>query len=177
MENIYAHWLMAEQSWKSAIITVLTDAKRPLHYREITERILTRGLKTDGIAFHGSDFMAFRKPESSTKTKSLQHLPRSLQHWRQFLLRRSNLRRIGDVATTSWQSNTFKTLTPNWRSRKYSAPSEALKISCDNLHKGSSPKYWYNFIAPWRAKFNCLTALNNCDTNLILKCRERFANW
>ena len=37
---------MAEQSWKSAIITVLTDAKGPLHYREITERILTRGLKT-----------------------------------------------------------------------------------------------------------------------------------
>ncbi len=37
---------MAEQSWKSAIIAVLTDAKEPLHYREITERILTRGLKT-----------------------------------------------------------------------------------------------------------------------------------
>lgn len=37
---------MAEQSWKSAIIAVLTDAKESLHYREITERILTRGLKT-----------------------------------------------------------------------------------------------------------------------------------
>jgi hypothetical protein len=37
---------MAEQSWKNAIITVLSAAKEPLHYAEITERILTRGLKT-----------------------------------------------------------------------------------------------------------------------------------
>src|SRR5215207_8667980 len=37
---------MADRSWKSAIIEVLTEAKEPLHYREITERILTRGLKT-----------------------------------------------------------------------------------------------------------------------------------
>jgi hypothetical protein len=37
---------MAEQSWKSAVVTVLADAKEPLHYREITERILSRGLKT-----------------------------------------------------------------------------------------------------------------------------------
>jgi hypothetical protein len=37
---------MADRSWKSAIIDVLTDAKKPLHYRDITERILTRGLKT-----------------------------------------------------------------------------------------------------------------------------------
>ena len=37
---------MAEQSWKNAIVAVLTDAKEPLHYREITERILSRGLKT-----------------------------------------------------------------------------------------------------------------------------------
>ncbi len=37
---------MAEQSWKNAIIAVLKDAKHPLHYREITERILARGLKT-----------------------------------------------------------------------------------------------------------------------------------
>jgi len=37
---------MAEQSWKSAIIAVLTDAKEPLHSREITERILAQGLKT-----------------------------------------------------------------------------------------------------------------------------------
>ena len=37
---------MAEQSWKSAIITVLTESKEPLHYHEITERIMTRGLKT-----------------------------------------------------------------------------------------------------------------------------------
>jgi len=40
---------MAEQSWKSAIIAVLTDANGPLHCRDITERILSRGLKsTDG---------------------------------------------------------------------------------------------------------------------------------
>lgn len=37
---------MADRPWKSVIIEVLTDAKEPLHYREITERILTRGLKT-----------------------------------------------------------------------------------------------------------------------------------
>lgn len=37
---------MAEQSWKNAIIAVLTDSKQPLHYREITERILAGGLKT-----------------------------------------------------------------------------------------------------------------------------------
>ncbi len=37
---------MPEQSWKSAIITVLTECKEPLHYSEITERIMTRGLKT-----------------------------------------------------------------------------------------------------------------------------------
>jgi hypothetical protein len=37
---------MSEQSWKSAIITVLSESKEPLHYHEITERIMTRGLKT-----------------------------------------------------------------------------------------------------------------------------------
>jgi hypothetical protein len=37
---------MADRSWKSVIIEVLSDAKEPLHYREITERILSRGLKT-----------------------------------------------------------------------------------------------------------------------------------
>ena len=37
---------MAEQSWKNAIITILTESKEPLHYHDITERILTRGLKT-----------------------------------------------------------------------------------------------------------------------------------
>jgi hypothetical protein len=37
---------MSEQSWKSAIIAVLTESKEALHYHEITERILTRGLKT-----------------------------------------------------------------------------------------------------------------------------------
>ena len=37
---------MSEQSWKSAIITVLTESKEPLHYHEITERIMTRALKT-----------------------------------------------------------------------------------------------------------------------------------
>ena len=37
---------MSEQSWKSAIITILTESKEPLHYHEITERIMTRGLKT-----------------------------------------------------------------------------------------------------------------------------------
>src|ERR1039458_5876002 len=37
---------MAEQSWKSAIITVLTESTEPLHYHEITERIMTRGLRT-----------------------------------------------------------------------------------------------------------------------------------
>ena len=37
---------MSEQSWKSAIIKVLTESKEPLHYSEITERIMTRSLKT-----------------------------------------------------------------------------------------------------------------------------------
>jgi hypothetical protein len=37
---------MAERSWKDAITIVLTEAKEPLHYAEITERILSRGLKT-----------------------------------------------------------------------------------------------------------------------------------
>jgi hypothetical protein len=37
---------MSEQSWKSAIITVLTESTEPLHYHEITERIMTGGLKT-----------------------------------------------------------------------------------------------------------------------------------
>ena len=36
----------SEQSWKNAIVTILTESKEPLHYDEITERILTRGLKT-----------------------------------------------------------------------------------------------------------------------------------
>ena len=37
---------MSEQSWKSAIITILSESKEPLHYHEITERIMTRALKT-----------------------------------------------------------------------------------------------------------------------------------
>lgn len=37
---------MAELSWKDAITKVLTEAKEPLHYSDITERILTQGLKT-----------------------------------------------------------------------------------------------------------------------------------
>src|SRR5688572_23843644 len=36
---------MSEQSWKSAIKAVLAESNEPLHYAEITERILTRGLK------------------------------------------------------------------------------------------------------------------------------------
>src|SRR5205823_442131 len=47
---------MAEQSWKGAIVAVLTDANQPLHYREITERILSRGLKTtDGATPDATD--------------------------------------------------------------------------------------------------------------------------
>jgi len=38
---------MSEPSWKDAIISVLTESKEPLHYHEIAERILTRGLKTN----------------------------------------------------------------------------------------------------------------------------------
>jgi hypothetical protein len=37
---------MAELSWKNAIVKVLTESKEPLHYTDITERILTSGLKT-----------------------------------------------------------------------------------------------------------------------------------
>src|ERR1035438_8209375 len=37
---------MSEHSWKSAIVTILGESKEPLHYHEITERIMTRGLKT-----------------------------------------------------------------------------------------------------------------------------------
>ena len=36
---------MPEMSWKDAIIKVLLEAKEPLHYQEITERILSTGLK------------------------------------------------------------------------------------------------------------------------------------
>ena len=40
---------MSEKSWKEAIITVLKESPEPLHYQQITERILSRGLKsTDG---------------------------------------------------------------------------------------------------------------------------------
>ena len=38
--------LMNEKSWKDAIITVLKESQEPLHYQEITERILSRGLKS-----------------------------------------------------------------------------------------------------------------------------------
>jgi hypothetical protein len=38
-----------EQTWRDAIIRVLREAQTPLHYSEITERILTQGYyKTDG---------------------------------------------------------------------------------------------------------------------------------
>jgi len=37
---------MAAKSWKDAIVTVLAESREPLHYQEITERILSRGLKT-----------------------------------------------------------------------------------------------------------------------------------
>lgn len=37
---------MSERSWKDAIITVLSESKEPLHYTDITERILSRGLKS-----------------------------------------------------------------------------------------------------------------------------------
>jgi len=37
---------MSEQSWKSAIVMVLSESKEPLHYQDITERILSRGIKT-----------------------------------------------------------------------------------------------------------------------------------
>lgn len=37
---------MSEKSWKDAIIAVLSESKDPLHYTDITERILTRGLKS-----------------------------------------------------------------------------------------------------------------------------------
>jgi len=37
---------MSDQSWKSAIITVLSESNEPLHYQEITERILSRGIKS-----------------------------------------------------------------------------------------------------------------------------------
>lgn len=37
---------MSETSWENAIIKVLTESAEPLHYHEITERILSRGLKT-----------------------------------------------------------------------------------------------------------------------------------
>jgi len=37
---------MSERSWKDAIITILSESKEPVHYTDITERILTRGLKS-----------------------------------------------------------------------------------------------------------------------------------
>jgi hypothetical protein len=37
---------MSEKSWKEAIVTVLSESPEPLHYQQITERILSRGLKS-----------------------------------------------------------------------------------------------------------------------------------
>lgn len=37
---------MNEKSWKEAIITVLRESPEPLHYQEITERILSRNLRS-----------------------------------------------------------------------------------------------------------------------------------
>ena len=37
---------MAEMSWKDAVKKVLEDAGKPLHYTDITDRILDQGLKT-----------------------------------------------------------------------------------------------------------------------------------
>lgn len=37
---------MAEMSWKDAAQKVLEDAAKPLHYKDITDRILGQGLKT-----------------------------------------------------------------------------------------------------------------------------------
>lgn len=37
---------MAEMSWKDAVQKVLEDAGKPLHYSDITDRILGQGLKT-----------------------------------------------------------------------------------------------------------------------------------
>ena len=36
---------MAERSWKDVITEVLKSSKEPLHYQDITERVLTGGLK------------------------------------------------------------------------------------------------------------------------------------
>lgn len=36
---------MADISWKEAIVQVLRDSSEPLHYHDITERILARGIK------------------------------------------------------------------------------------------------------------------------------------
>jgi hypothetical protein len=36
---------MSEISWKDAIIKVLSESRQPMHYRDITEQILSRGLK------------------------------------------------------------------------------------------------------------------------------------
>ena len=46
---------MVEQSWKNAIVTVLSESPEPLHYSEITERILTRGLKSTAGTIANSD--------------------------------------------------------------------------------------------------------------------------
>lgn len=37
---------MSEKSWKDAIIAVLSESREPLHYTDITERILSSGLKS-----------------------------------------------------------------------------------------------------------------------------------
>lgn len=37
---------MNEKSWKEAIITVLKESPEPLHYQQITEQILSRGLRS-----------------------------------------------------------------------------------------------------------------------------------
>lgn len=43
--NLVGDFKMIELSWKDAIIKTLSDAKEPLHYQEIAERILSADLK------------------------------------------------------------------------------------------------------------------------------------
>lgn len=61
---------MSEISWKDAIIKVLSESAQPMHYRDITDQILTRSLKQTGgatpVATVGAQITASIKHEGDS---------------------------------------------------------------------------------------------------------------
>ena len=67
---------MAEMSWGEAILQILREAKEPLHYNQITESILSRGLKTTtGKTPHFTVTSEISKMRSSGKENIVQTAP------------------------------------------------------------------------------------------------------